>query len=142
MLRRRRPTGRCGRVPGGWRPAAWLLSGGLLLGLLAGRVDAAPPPDRTADHESRVTAEDEKALARRLSKFPDVVHAAAAQRFPHYVTDHLYALASDFSAFYTNCPVLKSEGTLRASRLALVDLTRRQLARGLELLGIEAPERM
>ena len=61
---------------------------------------------------------------------------------PHYITDHLYALARDYSAFFTNCQVLKSEGAQRESRLALVNLTRRQMKRGLGLLGIEAPERM
>jgi arginyl-tRNA synthetase len=84
----------------------------------------------------------EAALARRLIKLADVVHGAAEQCFPHYIAQHLYALARDYSAFYERCPVLKVEPPLRESRLALVDLTRRQLARGLGLLGIEAPERM
>ncbi len=93
---------------------------------------------------SRIRIEDphELALARRLIKLPDVVHSAAEQCYPHYVADHLYALARDLSVFYEHCPVLKSEGDVRESRLALVDLARRQLARGLSLLGIEAPERM
>ena len=52
-------------------------------------------------------------------------------------------LATSFSAFYEACPVLKaSTDEARQSRLALSDLTARVLARGLELLGIEAPERM
>jgi arginyl-tRNA synthetase len=84
----------------------------------------------------------ELTLARRLIKLPDVVHSAAEQCYPHYVADHLYGLARDLSVFYEHCPVLKSEGDVRESRLALVDLARRQLARGLGLLGIEAPERM
>ncbi|MFK7985428.1 MAG: arginine--tRNA ligase [Sandaracinaceae bacterium] len=84
----------------------------------------------------------EKTLVRRLAAFPDVVHKAVEQRLPHYITDHLYALARDYSAFYNDCPVLKSEGGTRDSRLALVDLTRRQMARGLGLMGIAAPTRM
>ena len=87
--------------------------------------------------------DDEKKLARRLLKLPDVVHAAAEQSMPHYLTDHIYALASDLSSFYTTCPVLKAEtDALKQSRLALVDLARRQLALGLRLLGMAAPERM
>ncbi len=85
---------------------------------------------------------DELRLARRLLKLSDVVHAAAESSNPHYVAEHLYSLANEFSAFYTNCPVLKSDEPVRSSRLALTDLTRRQLARGLGLLGIEAPERI
>ncbi len=38
--------------------------------------------------------------------------------------------------------MLKSEGEVRASRLALCAATRKVLATGLDLLGIEAPERM
>lgn len=90
----------------------------------------------------RIEAPEEAALARRLLKLSDVIHTSAEQYYPHFVADHLYALAREYSVFYDKCPVLKSEGALRESRLALVELTRRQLARGLGLLGIEAPERM
>lgn len=85
----------------------------------------------------------ERALAMQLARFDDAVHAAAEQCFPHFVAEHLYALAKDLGPFYRDCPVLKAESdAARASRLTLVDLTRRQLARGLALLGIEAPDRM
>jgi arginyl-tRNA synthetase len=84
----------------------------------------------------------EASLARQLLKLADVIHVAAEQCYPHYLAAHLYAVARELSSFYEACPVLKSEGDVRTSRLALVDLTRRQLARGLALLGIEAPERM
>ena len=56
---------------------------------------------------------------------------------------YLYELASDFTAFYEHCPVLKApDASTRASRLALSDVTARVLARGLQLLGIDAPEQM
>lgn len=84
----------------------------------------------------------EKTLARRLIKLPDVVHSAAESNNPHYIAEHIYALADEFSSFYEHCPVLKSDEPLRSSRLALTDLTRRQIARGLGLLGIDAPERI
>jgi arginyl-tRNA synthetase len=84
----------------------------------------------------------EHGLARQLARFPDVVHAAADSAQPHLLTDHLYAVAREFSTFYEACPVLKSEGATRDARLALTALTARQLRRGLGLLGIEAVERM
>ncbi|MGF1467989.1 MAG: arginine--tRNA ligase [Sandaracinaceae bacterium] len=84
----------------------------------------------------------EATLGRRLLRFPDVVHQAAEQRYPHFIGEHLYALSRDFSSFFEQCPVLKAEGETRSSRLAFVDLTRRQLRRGLDLLGIAAPPRM
>lgn len=46
------------------------------------------------------------------------------------------------SVFYEQCPVLKAEGEVRSSRLALCAATRKVLATGLDLLGIEAPDRM
>lgn len=86
--------------------------------------------------------EDEVALARELLRFADTVHQAAEGSTPHVVCDHLYAVARAFSGFFERCPVLKAEGETRRTRLLLCWLTARQLARGLHLLGIEAPERM
>jgi arginyl-tRNA synthetase len=52
-------------------------------------------------------------------------------------------VASLFTTFYEECPVLKAESqTLRASRLALSALTQEVLTTGLELLGVPVPERM
>ncbi len=84
----------------------------------------------------------EGALALRLLRFSDAVHSAVKTHHPHLIADHLYALARAFSSFYEACPVLKAEGEVRVSRLALVALTARQLRRGLGLLGIETVERM
>ncbi len=62
---------------------------------------------------------------------------------PHRLCTYLYELASDFTAFYEHCPVLKApDAGTRASRLALSDVTARVLAQGLHLLGIDAPEQM
>lgn len=86
---------------------------------------------------------DEALLARRLARFGDVVHKAAETCQPHLVAEHLYELAVAFNGFYQRCPVLKAKDEpTRLSRLALTVLTRRQLARALELLGLVAVERM
>ena len=62
---------------------------------------------------------------------------------PHRLCTYLFDLAQSFTAFYEACPVLKAEPTsTRAFRLALCEHTARVLAKGLDLLGIEAPERM
>lgn len=84
----------------------------------------------------------ELALSKRLLAFADVVHLVAESSQPHLLCEHLYALARDFSAFYEQCPVLKTEGSTRRTRLLLCWLTARQLSRGLGLLGIAAPDRM
>ncbi len=92
----------------------------------------------------RVVLEEEKelALAARLAKFPDVVERAANSYQPHLICEHLYEVAKAFSAFFSACPVLKSEGEVRESRLALTKLTGEQLSRGLNMLGIGVLEQM
>jgi len=84
----------------------------------------------------------ELALGKQLLRFADAVHEAARASEPHLLCDHLYQLARLFSGFYEECPVLKAEGESRRTRLTLCWLTARQLARGLTILGITAPERM
>jgi arginyl-tRNA synthetase len=85
----------------------------------------------------------EKALALELLGFGEVVNEVSGSLHPHVLCTYLFGVASTFSTFYQQCPVLKADNeALRRSRLALCDLTARVLARGLELLGIEAPDRM
>nr|WP_300151517.1 arginine--tRNA ligase [Propionicimonas sp.] len=84
----------------------------------------------------------EQSLALLLSRFGEVVSTVGETLQPHRLCGYLYELAGALSSFYEQCPVLKSEGEVRSSRLALCAATRRVLASGLDLLGIEAPERM
>ncbi len=85
----------------------------------------------------------EKALALALLQFDSTVHDTLDKFSPHRLCTYLFELAQAFTSFYEACPVLKEgyEAT-RESRLALCDITARTLSKGLELLGIEAPERM
>ena len=84
----------------------------------------------------------EQSLALLLSRFGEVVDDVADNLQPHKLCTYLYELATALSVFYEQCPVLKSEGAVRDSRLALCLATKRALARGLYLLGIEALDRM
>lgn len=84
----------------------------------------------------------EQSLALLLSRFGEVVDEVAHALQPHKLCTYLFELATALSVFYEQCQVLKAEGRVRESRLALCLATRRVLARGLYLLGIEAPERM
>ncbi len=84
----------------------------------------------------------ERALALLLLRFGASVESVEESLEPHRLAGYLYAVATAFSTFYEKCAVLKAETEVRASRLALCELTARTLASGLELLGIEAPERM
>jgi len=89
-----------------------------------------------------VSHQAERALALALLQFDTVVHDSLDRFSPHRLCTYLYELSSRYTAFYEHCPVLKAEGDLRQSRLALCDLTARVLERGLGMLGIGAPEQM
>ncbi len=84
----------------------------------------------------------EQALALLLSRFGEVVAEVATGLQPHKLCTYLFDTATALSTFYERCPVLKSEGEVRTSRLAICAATRTVLAKGLDLLGIVAPDRM
>jgi arginyl-tRNA synthetase len=85
----------------------------------------------------------ERALALELLRFGSVVAEVERTLEPHRLCGYLFELASAYTSFYERCPVLKAASEEeRASRLALCDLTAKVLAKGLDLLGIESPDRM
>jgi arginyl-tRNA synthetase len=84
----------------------------------------------------------ELALARHLLRFADVIDAVARELKPHLLCTYLFELATRFSGFFENCPVIQSDDPVRASRLTLCRATGDTIERGLELLGIEHPEQM
>jgi arginyl-tRNA synthetase len=100
--------------------------------------------DRTAVGQSdlAIVAPQERALALAILQFDAAVWDALDKASPHRLCTYLYDLATAFTSFYENCPVLKSSEPTRTSRLALCDATARVLSTGLGLLGIEAPEAM
>ncbi len=84
----------------------------------------------------------EELLALHLTKYGEVVATLAEDLQPHRLCTYLFDLASLVSTFYEQCPVLKAEGEVRESRLALCTAVKRVLGAGLGLLGIVAPEVM
>ena len=90
----------------------------------------------------RLNEQPEITLAKKLCQFAEIVPQVLNDFRPNILANYLFELANSFHSFYEACPVLKSEEALRASRLALCDLTGRVLQRGLDLLGIKVPEKM
>ncbi len=100
-------------------------------------------PESLRDRAVLPDEPEEKTLALMLLKYGGVVDDVARSLEPHRLCTYLYELADAYSSFYQKCPVLKAdEASVRDSRLRLSDLTRRVLQDGLDLLGIEAPQRM
>ncbi len=90
-----------------------------------------------------ITAGPERALALRLLSFGAMVTQLGETAEPHRLCAYLLDVASLFTTFYEECPVLKAEPeSLRVSRLALCALTLDVLTKGLDLLGVPVPERM
>ncbi len=104
------------------------------------RADEAKP---AAGAALAVTAAPERALALKLLGFGAVVTSAGESAEPHRLCAYLFEVASLFTTFYEECPVLKADSAaLRASRLALCALTENVLTTGLGLLGVPVPDRM
>jgi len=101
-----------------------------------------PIPDAGAVDLEGALEPAERELVLRLDGLGQALVEVAADLEPHRLAGYLYDLARAFTDFYEACPVLASEGAVRQRRLVLVDLTRRTLATGLDLLGIAAPQRM
>ena len=85
-------------------------------------------------------ANEERELVKRLAEFPEVVREATERRGPHAIPTYAIRVADDFHRFYHRHRVLESEQ--QAFRLALVLATKNVLARSLDLIGVDAPERM
>ena len=89
-----------------------------------------------------IEASAERELVLIVDGFGHVLSEAYEKSAPNYIADHAFRLAQAFARFYAACPVLSAPPAPRASRLALAQLALNQLELSLDLLGIEAPERM
>jgi arginyl-tRNA synthetase len=83
---------------------------------------------------------EERALVKRLAEFPAVAAEAAERRAPHAIPTYAIRVADDFHRFYHRHKVLGSPE--QGFRLGLVEATKTVVARCLDLIGVEAPDRM
>ena len=82
-------------------------------------------------------------LSRRLVEFPSILDDSVSTFSPHKLCKHLHSIASSFASFYENCGILKEDDeAISRRRLALCEVTSRELKLGLEMMGINVPERM
>jgi arginyl-tRNA synthetase len=97
-----------------------------------------------ASGEFHIEAETEKQLVLSLDAYARAIELAAEKYAPHILCEHIYTVAQSFSRFYAECPILAEDvpETVKASRLSLAKAALAQLEHGLDLLAIEAPDRM
>lgn len=99
-------------------------------------------PEDATDVPPAEIAREERALVLDLLDFPRIIQNAAARREVHPLPTYLEALATRFHQFYTVHRVLVDDEDARARRLALCAATKLVLRSGLNLLGVNAPEKM
>ncbi|MGW2680717.1 arginine--tRNA ligase [Streptomyces sp. NPDC001436] len=98
---------------------------------------------RPAAHPELELAASERALGLHLDGFGELIAEAAQDYAPHKLAAYLYQLASLYTTFYAECPVLKAATPEQVeNRLFLCDLTARTLNKGMSLLGIRTPEKL
>jgi arginyl-tRNA synthetase len=106
------------------------------------RRNAAEASDTVSDASATSVplAREERELVKRLLEFPQIARESAERRAPHAIPIYAIRVADDFHRFYHQHRVLESEQ--QAFRLALCAATQSVIARCLDLIGVDAPERM
>lgn len=107
----------------------WLNQGGVAESLI--NVDLSP-----------LNTAHEAALMQRLSEYPETVENAATELAPHVIANYLKELASDLHSYYNEYKFLIDDERVKLARLSLILATQQVLKSGLDLLGVEAKERM
>lgn len=86
---------------------------------------------------------DEKSLIVLINQYPGVVQTAADNYSPAEIANYIYNLAKTFNSFYADHSILKADNEEQQQlRAAIAKLTAHILNSGLQLLGIQSPERM
>jgi arginyl-tRNA synthetase len=99
-------------------------------------------PEEVGEIPAGDIAPEERLLALEILDFPRVIQNAAARREVHPLPTYLETLATRFHQFYTEHRVLVDDEAVRTRRLALCAATKTVLRCGLDLLGVEAQEKM
>ncbi len=101
----------------------------------AGNFDLAELPGKIEDNETKLIA--------RIFWFGEVVKESADNFTPHTLCNYIFSLAQDFSNFYNLNPILSADNDgIKNFRLAICKATGSIIKTSLNLLGIDAPERM
>ena len=103
-----------------------------------------PPVDVQAGvaQMARLDSEPEQILLTELSRYPEVVDAAANSLEPHLIAQYLRELAGALHSYYHEHKWIVDDADLRNARITLAVATRQVIRNGLDLLGLSAPEKM
>ena len=90
----------------------------------------------------RLELAEEIELIRRMIQFNDVLEDSVRELEPHRMVFHLLDLAGEFHRYYNRHRVISEDAELTRARLLLVQTVQETVRRGLDILGISAPEKM
>jgi arginyl-tRNA synthetase len=99
-------------------------------------------PAASVDAVAALTLPEELQLMRQISRFGEVVEAAAQNRAPQAVVQYLREVAADFHSFYNAHRIIVENEAVRSARALLAHALQNVLANGLRLLGVSAPTTM
>lgn len=91
---------------------------------------------------SSLKSPQELKLIKRISEFPEMIVQATDELAPHQVANFLKECAAELHSYYNDCKFLVNDASLMLPRLALIHATQYVLKNGLQLLGINAPQKM
>ncbi|WP_038029661.1 arginine--tRNA ligase [Thermonema rossianum] len=98
---------------------------------------------KAAFPENHALSEQEEQLVFTLTQFPEKLDEAARTYAPSVLAQYIYELTRLYNSFYAHHSILKAETSEAASfRLAISQATAQTIRKGMQLLGIEVPERM
>ena len=91
---------------------------------------------------SKLGEAQEKSLTSTLTRYPEIIDLAAANRAPQNLVHYLRDLANEFHSYYNAHKFIVDDEALRDARLVLAAATRTVIASGLSILGVSAPDSM
>jgi arginyl-tRNA synthetase len=94
------------------------------------------------DHLAQLTEKHEQNILTQLTRYPEVLEAAAINHEPHQIAHYLRELATEFHTYYNAHQFLVEDVEVRHARMALITAVKQVIANGLGLLGVSAPEEM
>lgn len=98
--------------------------------------------DNGMAHLTHLTEPHELSLVATLSRYPELIESAAAQKAPHHLINYLRDLAHELHAYYNAHHFIVDDVALRDARMSLITSVKQVLLNGLSILAVNAPESM
>ena len=89
-----------------------------------------------------ITSEESFELLNKVYEFKDVVEMSAQKRMPHLITNYVYELATLFHSYYSHEKIISDDIKYTMERINLIKTVKITIKNALNLIGVEALEKM